>query len=878
MHINASPVAPQRGWFAPSAVRGGVVLAAIALGGVVISLVAFGAYRGAERRAVAVDLDRRARERVERLQEKVIASTQVLHSIAALFDTRKQVSRVEFEQFVGGALRRQPELLALSWTPRVTEPEKATFEAAARKDGFDDFKFIERAEDRDGTTGQYRPAGPHGEYFPVYYIAPVPRNETALGFDLHTDPARATALDTARDRGATVATPAIRLVQEPSIQKGFIVFLPLYQTATPPEGVVARRKALAGYTAAVYRINDLVDSTFTGLDAGLRATIEDRTDSVVETLYKHNAAGDDIAHPVAELATEAELDLAGRKWVIRLEPTKAFLTSHATSQPTVVLGIGLAMTGLLTAYLAGGMRKRTEIERQVAERTVELSTEVTERRRAEAMAVEAERRYRGIFENCVDGIFQTTADGRYLSVNPALTRMYGYDCPNELMRDLSNIGKQLYVQPDRREQFVQAVQRDGAITGFESQIRRRDGSIIWISENARAVRDAAENFLYYEGIVEDITARKVAEVALLRAYDELEDRVEQRTAELAASEARAEAANRAKSAFLANMSHEIRTPMNAVIGYAHLLRRDANLQPQQRDAVDTIIGGGEHLLGLINDLLDLSRIEAGKNELRPGAFELATLVKAVTSLFGQRCLEKGVRLTARLVPPGTRHVWGDEGKLRQVLINLLGNAVKYTDAGEVSLLVEAGDDGACRFAVTDTGPGVPVEMLATIFEPFAQGEHGQTRGGTGLGLAIAKRHVALMGGDLLVTSAVGNGSTFHFTITLPPATEPQEATATVELMPTASEIAPSTASPSVDVPTPLLDQMLRSAEIGSVADVKVCAGYLESLGEPQSRLANRVRSYLKRFDTEGVVALLSSDAVRGTPHDERAETSNDKHS
>jgi len=253
---------------------------------------------------------------------------------------------------------------------------------------------------------------------------------------------------------------------------------------------------------------------------------------------------------------------------------------------------------------------------------------------------------------------------------------------------------------------------------------------------------------------------------------------QRRTAQIAASneallsevavrkkaEAAAEAANQAKTMFLANMSHEIRTPMNVILGYTQILQRDASLHPFQLDAVTTIASSCNHLLHLINEILDLSKIEAGRMELETTEFDLSALIFDVAAMFQFPSEEKGVALVLDC-PHQPVIVRGDEGKLRQVLINLLGNAVKFTARGRVTLQVTPEPDG-CRFAVTDTGPGIPVEMQRKIFEPFTQDAAARHQGGTGLGLAIARRQVELMGGELGLQSTPGAGSTFFFHIPL----------------------------------------------------------------------------------------------------------------
>lgn len=232
----------------------------------------------------------------------------------------------------------------------------------------------------------------------------------------------------------------------------------------------------------------------------------------------------------------------------------------------------------------------------------------------------------------------------------------------------------------------------------------------------------------------------------------------------------AQAASRAKSDFLANMSHEIRTPLNAVLGYAQLLRADLRLDLSQRDAVKAIISSGNHLLSQINAVLDFSKIETGRMELHLSNLQLNDLLRELELMFRPRCQEKGLNLRVQLLAQGLGEVHADACKLRQILINLLGNAVRFTLRGEVMLGCCVTADGCYRFDVIDTGPGIPAEALASIFEPFYQGAWHAQAEGTGLGLAIARRQVQLLGGSLEVVSEPGEGSRFTLLVPLAQAT------------------------------------------------------------------------------------------------------------
>ncbi len=255
---------------------------------------------------------------------------------------------------------------------------------------------------------------------------------------------------------------------------------------------------------------------------------------------------------------------------------------------------------------------------------------------------------------------------------------------------------------------------------------------------------------------------KASEIACINAA--LKDEVEVRQR----AESAAAAANTAKSDFLASMSHEIRTPLNAILGYTQLMRRDTSLSQDQRDAVAGIGESGHHLLGLINEILDLSKIEAGKMELRPVNFDLSAFGRSLASTFRPLCAQKRIGFSWEANLDEGFTVRGDEGKLRQVLINLVGNAVKFTHDGQVYLSFRNSGTNKWLFEVVDTGLGIPEEERASIFKPFQQGSGAQNLGGTGLGLAIAQKQVELLGGRLEMQSERGIGSRFHFEIPLEP--------------------------------------------------------------------------------------------------------------
>lgn len=297
--------------------------------------------------------------------------------------------------------------------------------------------------------------------------------------------------------------------------------------------------------------------------------------------------------------------------------------------------------------------------------------------------------------------------------------------------------------------------------------RRKNGSTYTEMLRLTPIRQADGKVIQYMATMEDITEKNRLTEELEQHREHLEELVERRTAELHEARMAAEAASRSKSAFLANMSHEIRTPMNAIVGFSHLLRR-ANPSPEQEDRLGKIESAAKHLLSLINDILDLSKIEAGRLVLEETDFHLVSLLDNVYSLLAEQARAKGLEL---VVDPDSVPPWlcGDPTRLRQALLNYVGNAIKFTEKGSVQVIVRllSEADGVCvvRFEVKDTGIGIPADKQARLFEAFEQADVSTTRqyGGTGLGLAITRKLARMMGGDAGVDSTAGKGSTFWFT-------------------------------------------------------------------------------------------------------------------
>jgi PAS domain S-box-containing protein len=381
------------------------------------------------------------------------------------------------------------------------------------------------------------------------------------------------------------------------------------------------------------------------------------------------------------------------------------------------------------------------------EQAIGFVIDLTERKRAEEALKASEERYRTLFESAAEGILVLDVEAReFLYVNSAICRMLGYLAEELMQMKIDDLHPPTEVERARAELAAQIGGEKKKVLAFPC--KRKDGAIIYADISTAVVSIGGRPCAV--GYFSDITDRKRAEEELWKAKEA------------------AEVANRAKSEFLANMSHEIRTPMNGIIGMTDLAL-DTNLSPEQREYLGMVRESADSLLTLINDILDFSKIEAGKFSLDVTEFELADHLASSLKSLAMRAHQKGLEMVYAIASGVPKGLLGDPSRLRQILINLIGNAIKFTERGEVALRVELEsreeEAAVLHFAVTDTGVGIPPEKQRLIFDAFAQADGSTTRryGGTGLGLSISSHLVEMMGGAIWVESGVGHGSTFHFT-------------------------------------------------------------------------------------------------------------------
>jgi PAS domain S-box-containing protein len=678
-----------------------------------------------------------------------------LEALRGVFSVNRHLSGGEMRRVTAPWLGSR-NVAAMGWTERVRRDEVAAFEQHVRAEGGAGYRVFDRSDDppapaRGGADANGSGSLDAADVMAIRLIEPMAGNDAALGVNsLSVAPARAAILQ-AIDTGAPAASASFRLAQQASDDKraGVVIYQAIYDG--DPANAVSRRAAVRGMVFVTLAM----DSQLAGLagkvpDYLRLCVVEAEQGALRRHLSGPPGCEADASGPFAR---DHSLLFAGRQWDLRVSADPDDIPNGARRNAWILSTVGLLSAAMLGVSLLITTGRTRRIESAVRERTAALRAEVGERHVAEMALRASEQRFRNILDNVPIGVVYTDLAGRVIQANPRYCELTGYS-----ESELEALSPAALAHPDdlAADEMLTAQLIAGEIPMYRRHKRcfNRAGDVVWVRSTVSVLRDAQNEPWRIVAVVEDITEH-------LR----LEDAERAREA--------AEASNRAKSDFLSRMSHELRTPLNAMLGFAQLLEIDRRhpLTPTQRPWVSQIQQAGWHLLEMINDVLDLSRIDSGNLRLQTTTLDLAELVEATTALVASDAAKRGIRISRELTP-GTSAVLGDATRVKQILTNLLSNAVKYNiENGRVHIGSRLAGPDVIEVSVTDTGMGMTPEQMEELFRPFNRlGRERTALQGTGIGLVISRRLAELMGGSIRVKSVPGEGSSFI--LKLPKAIDP----------------------------------------------------------------------------------------------------------
>ncbi|MBM4782901.1 MAG: response regulator [Archangiaceae bacterium] len=615
--------------------------------------------------------------------------------------------------------------------------------------------FLERQRDDGEPQFEVRTSGDAAQLCIITSVVPRVGNEAAWGFDVFSEPRRRAALERAVATGEATLTAPIQLVQLAEQRPGMLFMLPVYAPDAHPTTAAERQASLRAIVYAPIVAHDLFEGMLAAADGQVDVDVYDGSEPLAaSSLYDPGGHLRGLVELGGLFREKVVIEAGGRSFLLTTRSTPSFEQSVDLTQVWALwlLGAGLSVVSALVVWLLVRSRLRLAMARAM---TRDL-------REAKAHADQMLREREALF-GTIDHQFIVSvagSDGRIVEVNEKMVALTGYTRDELVGQNHRMLNSGLH--PKSYWVAMWKTVARGETWRGEICNRRRDGSLYWVDALIAPIIGADGRITRYLSIRADITPRKQAEAALAEQTE--------LARELAT---RADAANRAKSSFLANMSHEIRTPMNGVLGMTELLL-SMNLNPEQQDAARTIYRSAEALLVILNDILDFSKIEAGKLEFERLPFDAEELLYDVVELFRGRVQGTPLELLVRVDANAPHFVWGDPSRLRQIVTNLVGNAVKFTRAGHVLLELERRDEKLV-VRVSDTGPGIALDRQRVLFEPFTQADASTSRrfGGTGLGLAISRRLAHGLGGSLELRSAPGEGASFEVVLPLEEAPAPE---------------------------------------------------------------------------------------------------------
>ncbi len=709
---------------------------------------------------IELEFDQQTKDINHSLQTGLDNDIHILGALKSFFLHASIISSEEFTLYTKNLLKDYQDIQSMSWDPLIQDSARESFEKSIQKQGFPNFQIYELDANRQPLRAKDRTS-----YVPITYTEPYQGNEKALGFDISSEPMRLEALKIATDTGELTITPRIKLVQDKS-QYSVLAVTPLYAKDRPHLTLEEKRSTILGYVVGIIRTENMVTSALKNKNTqGISyRLIDSSAPPAMQLLFSNDES---FPSPLViqketwfstekTLSSRLNLPFGNRVWQFEAVPNQNYFINHQSNFTSLILVAGLVLTNLITmiTVLLSGRSQR--LQQLVSQRTQELEQQHNLTYAALKEKEQFHERLNLILNATGEGIYGIGIDGNCTFINISALTILGFTLQEVLGKNSHQLIH--YSHEDGSPYDIEkcpiyrALHGETIATIDNEVFWRKDGTSFSVQYQSHPIKKDEEIIGCVVSFM-DITERKQNEALLWAAKE------------------KAEKLAKTKSQFLANMSHEIRTPMNAIIGFSDLALFD-EIPTETRAYLQDINTASNNLMDILNDILDLSKLEAGRMSIISTPFHLNDLLTSIYNLFLRIAQTKGLVLTLNIADNIPNNLVGDSIRLRQVLVNLLGNAIKFTKQGVVRLSVTLKklDETKARllFSIIDTGIGISAEQQDQLFQPFSQVDDGFSRHaeGTGLGLVISQELLHLMGSHITLISTLELGSRFNFELTL----------------------------------------------------------------------------------------------------------------